>query len=84
MSHLSGNIRLLQEISFEVSCFQSEGYYMVTCVRWDNLYFDKLRHHANGNEIVVRGNPLNGELRVTKNGKTIKSRVIERQDLSKV
>lgn len=77
-----GNLRLLQEVAFEVTSLHSEGYFLVTETNWRTLVYCKLKHRANGNTIDIFGYPERNIIEIKKNGKVIKT--VNVQNLTKV
>lgn len=72
----SKDIRMLQEISFEVCSLESEGYHQQIQTNWPNINYRGMIHYRNGNRIDIFGYPLTGQLVVKKNNKVIKDRQI--------
>lgn len=74
--HPSKDIRMLQEISFEVCSLESEGYHLQMTTDWTNINYRGMIHYRNGNRIDIFGYPLRGQIVVKKNQKVIKDRQI--------
>lgn len=68
------NIKLQQEVAFETTSLQSEGYHVICSHHWRHITYVKLRHYGNGNVIDIFGYPQDNKLTIKKNGKVIKQR----------
>lgn len=63
-----------QECAFEVSGFESEGYFLIKELNWRHLVYCGLKHKSNGNKIDIFAYPETHTIMVHKNNKKIKER----------
>lgn len=76
MHHLSDNLKLNQEVAFETTSLNSEGYFTICTHNWKSLVYVKLQHKCNGNRIDIFGYPDTMKIVIKKNGNIIKERTI--------
>lgn len=76
MNHSLVNLKLNQEVAFETTSLNSEGYFTICTHNWSSLVYVKLQHKCNGNQIDIFGYPSTMKIVIKKNGKIIKERTI--------